>query len=123
MKERNHFFVSQLAVNQFVAVRRMGDSSRDACARLTRTILDLGAAPLLPRPDVRSADLHYQDLQHVLSRLGENVEARSRRYSLAAERLVGEPQAVALVANILERLKGDAGLIRESVTTKAPAAT
>ena len=100
-------FVSDLSVAAFSLVQRMAQATGDHTAALTKLILDCGGSPGPRSPSVATADLHFQELQHVLPRFIADQEAFVRRYTTAAERLSGEPRALALVTRILQRHQQD----------------
>lgn len=106
-------FVSRLAVEDLVTVRKIARACRDHCGWLTELILDLGHTPWPRVNDLRSADLHFQELRQVLSRLAADLEALIRKYTLAAARVTDEPRATALITRILDRYRGYLAAIQE----------
>lgn len=99
--------VSGPSVPALVLVQRMTAATRDHGAALAKLILDLGGTPSPRRYLIATADLHFQDLQHVLPRLVIDFEAIVRSYTLAAQRLSDEPRALALVTRILQQHQQD----------------
>ncbi len=96
-------FVSPLSVEQCADVERMARISREHDAWLSELILELGGA-LGPRiGDVTSADLHFQELHHVVPRLVHAQETLIDLYVAAAQRVAGEPKARELLERIIAR--------------------
>jgi len=100
-------FVSDLSVTAFSLVQRMAQATRDHAAALTKLILDSGGSPGPRSSSLATADLHFQELQHVLPRLIADEQAVIRKYAIAAQRLSDEPHALALVTRILQRHQED----------------
>ena len=96
-------FVSRLSVEDLNTVRRMARAGEEHGAWLADAVLQLGGVPGPRGIDPTSADLHYQELHHVLPRIVADREVIIRKYTMAARRLDDEPQAAQLVARILER--------------------
>ncbi|MEK7730864.1 MAG: hypothetical protein AAB385_03410 [Planctomycetota bacterium] len=95
--------VSSLSVPALVLVQRMTAATRDHGAALANLILDLGGTPAPRHYLIATADLHFQDLHHVLPRLVADQVAVVRSYTLAAQRLSDDPRALALVNRILQQ--------------------
>lgn len=109
--------VSSQSVPALILVQRMATATRDHGAALAKLILDLGGTPA-PRHDlITSADLHFQDLRHVLPRLVADLEATVRSYSFAAQSLSDEPRALAVVTRILQRHQQDLQALKEFCLT------
>ncbi len=106
-------FVSRLAVEDLVTVRKIARVCRDHCGWLTELILDLGHTPWPRVNDPRSADLHFQELRQVLSRLTADLEALIRKYTAAAGRVADEPRAATLIARILDSYGDDLAAIQK----------
>ncbi len=96
-------FVSRLAVKELTAVRNMVRASDQNAARLAAAILDRGGAPAPRIDDVRSGDLHFQDIRCLLPRLVEEREALVRKYTLAAGRVGDDTDVQALLSKIAEQ--------------------
>lgn len=96
-------FVSQVSVDHCADVDRLARISREHSAWLSELILELGGA-LGPRiGDVTSADLHYQELHHVVPRLLRAQKTLVDLYVTAAQRVAAEPKARELVQRIITR--------------------
>lgn len=108
-------FVSRLAVEDLSVVHRIAESSRQHCEWLTQLILDLGDAPWPPQPDMRSADLHFQDLHCVLSRLAHDIEGRLRAFKPAAEQARNQPEAVELITKVQDRHRRNLASLRKAI--------
>ena len=106
-------FVSDLSVAAFDVVRRMAHATGDHTAALTKLILDSGGIPGPRSSSLATADLHFQELQHILPRLVADQRASIRQYTLASQRLSDEPRALALVTRILQRHQQDLEKLRE----------
>lgn len=100
-------FVSAMDMELELHVRRMAGESRENCARLVTTILALGGAPALRMGDVRSADLHFQELHHVLPRLLADQNDLVAYYRKSAARVSVEGKAAGVVGDILARHQQD----------------
>lgn len=96
-------FVSRLAVEDLRAVENMAQSSRQHGAWLSTLILELEGVPGPRIADPASADLHFQELHHVLPRLVREQESLIQKYALAGERLGAEAKAPNCVERILVR--------------------
>jgi hypothetical protein len=105
--------VSSLAAPALGLVQRMTTTTREHRAALAKLILELGGTPGPRGYGIATADLHFQDLQHVLPRLVANEEALVRNFTPAAQRLAGEPRAMAVVTRILQRHQQDLQALRE----------
>lgn len=99
--------VSSTSVPALRLVQRMSTAAREHGAALAKLILDFGGIPAPRRDFITSADLHFQDLQHVLPRLVADQEAIVRNYTLAAQHLSDEPRALAVVTRILQQHQQD----------------
>jgi len=106
-------FVSDLSVAAFSLVQRMAQATGDRIAALTKLILDSGGSPGPRSSFIVTADLHFQELQHVLPRLIADEQALIRKYAVAAQRLSDEPNASAIVTRILQRHQQDLQTLRE----------
>ena len=96
-------FISRLSVEALNVVQEMARASAENGAWLADAIRELGGAVGPRMTDTASADLHYQELRHVLPRLVADREALLHRYELAAHRVGAEPRAVEAVQRILRR--------------------
>jgi hypothetical protein len=105
--------VSSLSIPALVLVQRMTAATRTHSAALAKLILDLGGTPAPRRYLIATADLHFQDLQHVVPRLVADQEAIVCSYTLAAQRLSDEPRALALVTRILQQHQQDLRTLSE----------
>jgi len=110
--------VSSPSVPALVLVQRMAAASRAHGAVLAKLILDMGGTPAPRRDLITSADLHFQDLPHVLTRLVADQEAVVRSYALAAQRFAGEPRALALVTRVLQQHQQDLQSLGELASAK-----
>jgi len=106
-------FVSDLSVAAFSLVQRMAQATSDHTAALTKLILDCGGSPGPRSSSVATADLHFQELQHLLPRLIADERALIRKYAIAIQGLSDEPHALALVTGILQRRQQDLQTLRE----------
>ncbi|MFH1108615.1 MAG: hypothetical protein V1790_05385 [Planctomycetota bacterium] len=106
-------FVSDLSVAAFSLVQRMAHATGDHTAALTKLVLDSGGSPGPRSSSVATADLHFQELQHVLPRLIADQQALIRKYAIAAQRLADEPHALALATRILQRHQQDLERLHE----------
>lgn len=105
--------VSSQSVSVLVLVQRMTAATRDHGAALAKLILDLGGTPAPRCYLIATADLHFQDLLHVVPRFFADQEAAVRSYTLAAQRLSDEPRALAVVTRILQQHQQDLQSLRE----------
>jgi len=99
--------VSSPSVPALVLVQRMATAFREHGAALAKLILELGGMPAPRRHLITTADLHFQDLRHALPRLIADQEAIVRSYTLATQRLSGDPRALAVVTRILQQHQQD----------------
>lgn len=114
--------VSSLSVPVLVLIQRMTAATRDHGAALAKLILDTGGTPDPRRYLIATADLHFQDLLHVVPRLFADQETVVRRYTIAAQRLSDEPRALALVTRILQQHQQDLRALSELSTVAKEAA-
>lgn len=105
-------FVTRLALPEIELVRRMVRESDEHCAWLVALIIDLGGEPAPRGGDLRSADLHFQELHYLLPRVIEEAERVVRGYDRAVEQVAPEPRAARLVARILARRKASLEALR-----------
>jgi len=117
--EESTAFVSDMDMEMELHVRRMADECRENCARLVTTILSLGGAPAPRMGDVRSADLHFQELHHVLPRLLADQENLIASYRKAAARVSVEGKAAGVVGEILARHQKDLEQLKALVEKRA----
>ncbi len=96
-------FVSELSVDEATVLAQMAKASEEHGAWLAGAIGEFGGVPGLGVHDPASADLHFQDLHRALPRLVVDRESLIHKYTLASDRVGGEPRAVQLVARIMER--------------------
>jgi hypothetical protein len=73
----------------------------------------LGATPGPCAPDTRCADLHFQELGHVLPRVVRDLERAIRLYERAEAEANGDPGTVDLVSRILIRHRANLEKLRE----------
>ena len=95
-------FVSQLAMEELAVVQRMADAAQRHAERLAQAILARGGVPGPRSQDVRSGDLHFQDLRNLLPRLAEDRRLLIKKCTLAQERIDGDVDASALIGRIAE---------------------
>ena len=96
-------FISRLSVEAMTVVQAMARASAENGAWLADAIRELGGVVGPRMTDTTSADLHYQELHHVLPRLLADRESLLHRYKLAAHRVGAEPRAEEAVQRILRR--------------------
>ncbi len=114
-------YISELAVGDAGRVRKLATQSDEHAEWLTNLILESGGSPGPRRGDVRSADLHYQELRHVLPRLARDQAELIRKYALACERVAAEPRTATLVARILARHQAHLDALRRPGTESVSA--
>lgn len=105
-------FVSELSVEEAAALEQMVRASEEHGAWLAGAIGEFGGVVGMPVHDPASADLHFQDLHRALPRLVTDRESLLHKYTLASERVSGEPRAVQLVARIMERHREELASLR-----------
>ena len=106
-------FIPDACVADLRLVQRLAESSRRHEGELAGLIQERGGAVPLRRPDVDSADLHFQDLGSAMPRLIAAQEALVRAFVEATHRLGGDAacSAVSLMLTrhnkVLDELKTD----------------
>lgn len=95
-------FVSALSISEFPVVQRIVQQAQRNCERLTTKILECGGVPAPRLPVAAMANMHFQDLHHVVPLVIADQEALVRTYKAAAQQLAPEPGAAELVTRILE---------------------
>lgn len=95
-------FVSQLAMEELALVQRMAATARRHAEWVAEAILTRGGVPGPRCEDVRSGDLHFQDLRNLLPRLAEDRRLLIKKCTLAQERIRGDVDANALIGRIAE---------------------
>ncbi len=95
--------ISTLAAPALTLVKRMAAATQENSSILVKMILDLGGTPPPRNYPISTAELHFQDLTHVLPRLVADEETIVRSFTLAAQRLSPDPRALAVVNSILQR--------------------
>jgi hypothetical protein len=106
-------FVPHLGVKASLAVRAVADATVEHCQWLAEAIIETGDSPSPAMPDVRSGDLHFQDVSFILARLADDIQRRFNACAKGAQHLSGAPQAAALVARVMERYSAHLAIIRE----------
>ena len=113
-------FVSPQSVDEHLVVQRMTTDSLDHCKCLVAAITEFGGSPAHRPGHVDSADLHFQELHHVIPRLLVDHESLIQSYRRAAQRLAVEPRAAEVVGKILARHQADLDALRQ-LRTAPPA--
>lgn len=93
-------FVSTAALEELSIVKRMAQTDAQHTASLVDAILQRGGSPGPRVGDIRSADLHFQDLHYVLPRLVEDRKRLVQKCTLAAQRIAADADASGLIASI-----------------------
>ena len=106
-------FVSRLAVEDLVMVKKMARAGEQDAAWLADAILQRGGAPSPRVADAQSADLHFQELHQLLPRLVTDRQALIRKYELAAGRLGANPDAAAVISRILDHHRRELTLLQQ----------
>jgi len=114
-------FISRLAVEEAATVQEMVQASREHSAWLSDLIVKLEGIPGPRVVFTASADLHFQELSHVLPRLMREHQALIRKYEFAAGRVTAEPLASELVERILRRHRQSLEVLRSLNGQAAPA--
>lgn len=112
-------FVSQLSIEDAREVQRMAKESREHAEWLTRLILECGGSPRPPRRDMRSADLHFQDLHRLLPRAARDHENLIRKFTRASSHAGSEPRATDLISRILARHRSHLDTLQRLVGVEA----
>jgi hypothetical protein len=115
-------FVSGSFAARIAVLREIARTQREHCAALTGLILELGDAPWPRQQDVRTADLHFQDIPHVWPRLLEDIQHLIDVHRVASGSVQGEPRAFALIAEHLQRHERNLEIARQAVKSKPVAA-
>lgn len=105
-------FVSQEAIPESRLLVRLVDESNVHCGRLVDVMLRLGGVPGPRTGDLHTADLHYQDLDHLWPRLIGDQEKLVATYRSAAQRVASEPLASEAVERILTTYQADLDALR-----------
>lgn len=96
-------FVSWASADEYPVVKRIAREDEQHCEWLV-DLIDAHRGAVRPRSgDVRSADMHFQELDYLLPRVIENEKAILRKYEVAAGRLGPAPDAAALINKIIAR--------------------
>jgi len=89
-----------------VAVAQLADQMAAQSAACQRTLAEcvsrLGGEPRLRSGSLRSADLHFQELHHMLPRLIDDHGRLVAKYRAAGARLGDDPASAAMVARFLQ---------------------
>lgn len=96
-------FVSRATAREDLVVRRMVREIDEHQRWLVDAIVGLRGGVAPGRPDPRVAELHYQDLRHVLPRVIRNEQRIVEQYEQALPRLGTWPKAAAVASRILAR--------------------
>jgi hypothetical protein len=94
-------FVSRTSVADRFLLQRLAQSARQHCERLSGLILDLGGVPWPRKPDLATADLHYQELHHLVPRLEADLESLIGKYAAASRELGNDRRIGPTLAAIL----------------------
>ena len=95
-------FLSRSSAGDLTTVHAMADAGDHNAHRLSATIESLGGVPGLSRGDLATADLHFQSLDHAISRLQTDSEAMIEQYERAIDLVGSEPEAARLVGELIE---------------------
>ena len=95
-------FISQLAAfADWPVAQRLAHANRTHRESLTELIVELGGTPDPRSRNLATADLHYQDIRHVLRSLITDHDVLIRKYEMALPQVGSEPRAARLVTHIL----------------------
>lgn len=100
-------FVSDLGSEEERAVRAMVEASAGHCGVLTTLIRRLGGEPGPRGIDVMTGDLHFQELGGAVPRVISEQGHLIALYQRALGRLGDEPEAAAIVGQIVEQHRAD----------------
>ena len=108
-------FVSELSSEAESVVRSMVDATAGHCAVLTTLIRRLGGEPGPRGNDVMTGDLHFQELGEAVPRVISEQGRLIDLYQRALERLGDEPEAAAVVSQIVEQHRADLSALERAV--------
>lgn len=109
----SNVFVTRVATDELDTVKRMAGACKKHSEWLTDLILALGGLPGPRGTRTTSADLHFQDIRHVLPRLVDDCESLVSLYTRASRHVADEPLAAELVARIRARHDGILGRFQQ----------
>jgi len=106
-------FVSNASVAAVQIARRLSALSRANQQALAERVIALGGTPVIRRGNVRSADLHYQELRAIVPRLLNDHERLAELYRVAGEHVSGDAESAKLVARLLAGLDQELQALRD----------
>jgi len=118
---RSGVFVSRAWADGYPVVKRMTEEVYEHGQWLVQLILDLRGGVWPRANDPTCADLHYQELCHLLPRVIDNEKAIIAKYELARSHLALEPQAIEVVSRILARHSEHVEQLTRFLANRAPA--
>jgi len=96
-------FVSWASADEYPIVQRISRESKEHCAWLVE-LIESYHGYVRPRVgDVRSADMHFQELDYLLPRVVDHERATLKEYEAAAAKLSSEPAAMTVLNRIIAR--------------------
>ncbi len=104
-------FVSSVTAEELFLVRGLATQNRRHGEALSNLIVEMGDIPWPPTRDVRSADLHFQELRFLLPRLIADLKRLVAAYRHAAPQLAAKPRAASLVNRIVQRHEQDIAVL------------
>ncbi len=114
-------FVSGGTTGQDDVLRTLVAEIKEHESWLAEAISSLHGGVAPPGGDVRSAELHYQEVHCVLPLVIENEGRIIRRYDAALKLLAGEPTAAAVASRILSRHRRHMAQLTAFVGAPSPA--
>ncbi len=115
-------FVSRAAAREDLAVRRMAGEIDEHQRWLVDAIVGLRGGVGPGRPDPRAAEMHYQELRHLLPEVIRNEERIVSAYERVLPKLAGSREAAATVTRILARHREHVTELSSFVRASASAA-
>ncbi len=96
-------FVEDRSEKVYALADRLAKAAEEHVAELSRLVMERGQTPPAHAVDLRLADLHFQEVGHLLPRIIAEEEQLIRKYDVALTRLKDDPDAVAVVTRLRDR--------------------
>lgn len=96
-------FVEDRSEKVYALVDLLAQAAAEHAADLSRLVLERGRTPPAHAVDLRLADVHFQEVGHLLPRIAAEEEELLRKYDRALGLLKDDPEAADVVTRLRDR--------------------
>ncbi len=112
-------FVSWASADEYPIVKRIARETNEHCAWLV-DLIDRNHGYVRPRAgDLRTADMHFQELDYLLPRVIEHERSTLKKYEAAAAKLANQPEAAAVINRIAARRRDQLATLESFLKKRA----